>query len=210
MSPAVPRQWPGETFVILGGGPSLTKADVAFCRGKARVIAIKQALHLAPWADVLYFCDRKILEFPGHESEQMRAAVKAFQGLAFTLDHFAHPFATVLQRGHETGLSLDPTRLNTGGNSGYQAVNLAVLLGAAKIVLVGFDMKDRAGVDHWFGSHPWKNRPNYRHFLERWPSLVIPLCVAGVQVVNTTKDSALTCFPYEPLAIALAQREVAA
>lgn len=207
---SVPRQWPGETFVILGGGPSLTKADVAFCRGKARVIAIKQTIHLAPWADVFYFCDRKILEFPGHESALMRERLAAFEGLRFTLDHLAHNDATALQIGDETGLSRNPTMLNTGKNSGYQAVNLAVHLGAAKIVLLGFDMQDRAGVDHWFGCHPWKTRPNYRLFLEYWPTLVAPLKAAGVSIVNATKDSALTCFPYQPLSEALTQQEAAA
>jgi len=46
--PSVPRLWPGETFVCLASGPSLTQADVDYCRGKARVIAIKDVLHLAP------------------------------------------------------------------------------------------------------------------------------------------------------------------
>ena len=45
----VPRLWPGETVAILGGGPSLTPADVDFCRDKARVIAIKEAHRLAPY-----------------------------------------------------------------------------------------------------------------------------------------------------------------
>ena len=209
----VPRCFAGETLVILGGGPSLTRADVAFCRGKARVLAIKQALLVAPWADVFYCCDRKILEYPGgHPGElaqQMLAVLRTFAGLRFTLDHLAHQHATVLRQGDVQGLSLDPTRLNTGQNSGYQAVNLAVLLGAAKIVLVGFDMQPRQGVDHYFGAHPWSTRPNYRLFLEHWPTLVAPLRAAGVTVVNTCADSALTCFPYEPLTHALS-REVAA
>ena len=54
---AVPPIWRGATVVCLGGGPSLTAADAAQCRGRARVIAINDAYRLVPWADLLYFCD---------------------------------------------------------------------------------------------------------------------------------------------------------
>src|SRR6478609_8593286 len=40
---SVPKLWPGETFVVIGGGASLTHEDVAYCRDRARVVAIKEA-----------------------------------------------------------------------------------------------------------------------------------------------------------------------
>jgi hypothetical protein len=41
-------------------------------------------------------------------------------------------------------LSRDARSLAHGGNGGYQAINLAYLAGAARIVLLGYDMKHRA------------------------------------------------------------------
>jgi hypothetical protein len=51
------RLFAGKAIVCLGGGPSLTQAQVDACRGRAHVIAINDAFRLAPWADVLYACD---------------------------------------------------------------------------------------------------------------------------------------------------------
>src|SRR6185436_15127662 len=68
---SVPKLWPNETVVILGGGSSLTTEDVSYVRGKARVIAIKEAgvcaipghVAPAPWADALYAADEKYWRF---------------------------------------------------------------------------------------------------------------------------------------------------
>jgi hypothetical protein len=57
VTPSVPKLCPGGTVVCIGGGPSLTRDDVDYCRGKAFVIAINDAYKLAPWADALYACD---------------------------------------------------------------------------------------------------------------------------------------------------------
>jgi len=37
-------------------------------------------------------------------------------------------------------------------------VNLAVQLGAARILLLGYDMRAVDGKTHWFGEHPWPTR----------------------------------------------------
>ncbi|HCZ48509.1 MAG TPA: hypothetical protein DCZ11_05850, partial [Gammaproteobacteria bacterium] len=49
----------------------------------------------------------------------------------------------------EPGLSASPLRIHQGGNSGYQALNLAVLLGAERVILLGYDMHG----GHWHGRH---------------------------------------------------------
>lgn len=203
----VPRLWPDSTIAILASGPSLTREDVEYCRGKCRTIVIKETVRLAPWADVFYAPDKKFFEYNGWEGTAM---LEGFAGLRFTLDHFVSAdVATYLQIGDKTGLSLDPTTLNTGQDSGYACINLAVLLGATKIVLLGYDMHDDHGRDHWFGSHSWQTRPPYSQMLPFYPSLVEPLRAAGVTVVNATKGSALECWQYQPLAQALLSEALA-
>jgi hypothetical protein len=51
--------WAGETAVLVASGPSLCPSDVDRVRGRARVIAVNDGYRLAPWADVLYACDRR-------------------------------------------------------------------------------------------------------------------------------------------------------
>ena len=46
-----------KTVVCIGRGPSLRPDDIAYCQGKAVVIALNAAWELAPWADVLYAAD---------------------------------------------------------------------------------------------------------------------------------------------------------
>ena len=83
-----------------------------------------------------------------------------------------------------------------GGSSGYQAINLAFLWGAKRIVLLGFDCKPVDGKDHWFGQHPdgLTQRQPYDLWLEHYPQLAHDLKREGVEVINCSRDTALNCF----------------
>lgn len=89
--------------------------------------------------------------------------------------------------------------VGSGGNSGFQALNLAVQFGALRIALVGFDMTDRSGV-HWYGRNRWNraNNPdhsNFRRWITAFDRAAPDLKNMGVEVVNCSPHSALTCFP---------------
>lgn len=199
---SVPRQWPGSTIVCLATGPSLNQADVDACRDRARVIAIKDAYNLAPWADVVYGAGVDQTKWWQRNGKRV---VAAHQGLRFTLDPAAAEWASLLQWGAEQGLSTDPARLALGRNSGYQAINLAVLLGAAKIILLGYDMKRAAGEQENFFVGPTKGPVHrYAEWQPFFRTLLDPLARLGVSVINCTPDSALECFPKMTLAEALA------
>lgn len=200
----VPRLWPGSTVVILGGGSSLTPDDVAFCRGKARVIAIKEAHELAPWADALYACDEKWWRF--------HRGVPAFSGLKFGLEpdpiyrkqYEQWPDIHLLRNTGMEGLERDPSGLKTGQNSGYQAINLAVHLGASRIVLLGFDMWRGPTGQNWFtkpGLHLDSPYPVFLHFFR---TIADPLRAAGVEVINCSRWTMLQVFPQRPLEDVLA------
>lgn len=194
----VPRLWPGEPVVILGGGSSLTAEDVAFCRGKARVIAIKEAHQLAPWAEVLYAADAKWWRFYNGAPD--------FDGLKYSIeqsvdqpptDWSAWPDVRVLRNTGADGLELDPSGLRTGYNSGYQAVNLAYhLAGPTRMILLGFDMwTGPRGEQNWFGAHPNHVPSPYPIFLQAFRGLARPLEAAGVRVLNASRFTVLDTFP---------------
>jgi hypothetical protein len=97
--------------------------------------------------------------------------------------------------------------IGAGGNSGFQALNLAVQFGARKIVLVGFDMTDRSGV-HWYGRNRWpmSNNPadhNFKRWIGAFEKAAPVLGQMGVEVVNASPHSALQCFPKKSIAEAL-------
>jgi hypothetical protein len=204
----VPRLWPESTIVCLGSGPSLTRADVESCRGRAKVIAIKDTVQFAPWADALYCGDEIWWQHYGETT-------RAFAGLRFGLvspheqrwvDLLADLDVHRLLLGSGSGVETDPRRLATGGHSGHQALNLAAHLGARTIVLLGYDMKPTVGGDvHFFGSRAYqsKKRPPYE-WLANFASVLAPFERLGVRVINATRDTALTVFPRVTLEEALA------
>jgi hypothetical protein len=95
----------------------------------------------------------------------------------------------------ERGLENDSTGLRTGRNSGYAAINLAVHLGATRIVLLGYDMRGHKQ-QHFFGQHPPRLRSStpYASFVACFSTLVEPLRQRGVEVLNCTPGSALGMF----------------
>lgn len=201
----VRRLWPESTVVVIGSGPSLTPADVDFCCGRARVIVVNDAYRLAPWADALYACDSRWWHW--------HKGVPDFHGQKYALQERARhacPSLTILRDTGDEGLELNPSGVKTGRNSGYQAINLAVHLGARKIVLLGFDCKPAATGEkrvplrhHFFGEHPHPFAPPYHLMRATFPTLVAPLAAIGVEIVNATASTALDCFPRRSLADAL-------
>lgn len=192
----VPRLWPEATVVVAATGPSLDAADLTWCRNRPGVhlLAVKDAIRLAPWADVLYACDRKWW--------RAHPETAAFSGLKYGLEALPERSdVQILRNTGEIGLELDPTGVKVGRNSGYQAVNVAVHLGARHVVLLGFDMQaDAHGKVRWFGNHPYGGpTPPFITFRERFETMVEPLREAGITVTNCTPHSALEHFPLRPL-----------
>lgn len=95
--------------------------------------------------------------------------------------------------------------LHFGGNSGYQAVNLAFLFGAARIILLGFDMQRTNDQPHFFGKHPYhgdKSTPSkdlLKDWVKKFKVLAKDLEAEQVEVINATRETALTCFKRLPI-----------
>lgn len=194
----VPRAWVGETAVIIAPGPSLTADDVAYCRGKARLIAVKDAIRLVPFADCLYGCDADFWV--------LHKGFPDFHGLKYSLDPgSAVVGAAILRNTGECGLELEPSGLRTGKNSTYQAINLAVHLGVRRIRLLGVDMGHAPhSPKYFYGDRPSGRRPSpYHAFILQFQTLVEPLAELDIEVLNCSRVTALTCFPRVPLHEAL-------
>lgn len=184
----VPRLWPGATVVIIAGGASLTREDVEFCRGKARVVAVNDAYRLAPWADLFYACDARWWDVHFER-------IADLQGLKVTHSADAavrHRLSLIVGRAAQ-GLSFNPTFVHLGNNGGYQALNLVTLMGATRILGLGYDMKGR----HWFGDHPkaCSGPSNFARWIANFETVPPDLARIGATFINCSRDTALTCFP---------------
>lgn len=177
--------------------------DVNLCRDRCdAVIVVNDAYRLAPWADALVAADASW--WHAHDG------VNGFTGEKWSVSHNSWrryqgrwPDVQLLKNTGERGIETDPSGLRTGRNSGYLALNMAVHYGASRIVLVGYDMGHRKGQpQHFFGPHPgaMSQTSPYPMFCEMYESAVAPLKQLGVEVINCSRSTALTCFPRRPLA----------
>jgi hypothetical protein len=200
-----PRCWPDETVALVATGPSLSVGDLARVRGRYKVIAINDAISIAPWAEVLYSSDvRWWRRYQG---------VPNFRGAKFSIGRSRgrrDPIAPyddieVLEHTGIDGLEPLPHGLRSGEHSGYAAINLAVHFGAARLVLLGYDLGLPAiGPSHFFGRHPAglpeTTAPEFARFRAHYASLAVELDTRGIVVVNCAPTTRLEVFPVRPLA----------
>lgn len=87
------------------------------------------------------------------------------------------------------------TSAKQAGNSGAGALFLAQHMGANRIIMLGYDCKEGAdGIRHWHGSHVYglgnaESLPKFKGQFEK-----IGPDLAGIEVINCTRDTVLTCF----------------
>lgn len=204
----VPRLLPnGGTVLVLGSGPSLTQTDVSLTRAHVdAVIAVNDSYKLIPDATVLYAADTRWWGWhKGARTAHTVGAVKypAFIGrLRYCLGRTPFAEVQVLRRGPRQGLTLDPAKVALGMNGVYQSINVAVHLGATRVLLLGLDMHNKHG-SHFFGHHPNQSQPPYALCIQAFQTMVEPLQTAGVEIVNCTPGTAVKAFPRVPLVEAL-------
>jgi hypothetical protein len=187
---ADPRgSWRGEKVACVASGPSLTADDVEQLRGRCKVIVVNTSFRMAPWADALYAMDS-----PWHQHHR-KELEQSFGGQRYGLytTCAAHGAVPMCNKPHFFAAS----------NSGAGAIGLALYLGASRILLLGYDGKPSpAGQVHWHPDHP-KGLSNGKS-MPRWPNAMRQVAsrakVAGVPVVNCSRDTIYDAFPRGSLA----------
>ncbi len=198
--------------------------DVDYVQGKATVIAINDAVRLAPWADVIYSSDKLWMMQHARQLQPLSGLkVRVHNGqdkpTARPIDGKHCPHCRLrlpssgrcwcagmitLRNGGHTGLSHDPEFIVTGDNSGTAAINVAVHLGALRILLLGYDMGTYNGRRHFFDTESQSCSSPFDKFRKLTATMVEPLKSAGIEVLNCSRRTALECFPQMPLREALA------
>jgi hypothetical protein len=195
----VPREWPGCTVIIIAGGPSVLSQDLSLLAGR-RVIAINSAWKTYPQADVLFFADARWWR-------ELDKALE-YKGRVVTTSGVADPRVLRLNKVDPSPISLDPHSLALRRTSVTGAINLAVHLGAAKIVLLGVDGQLLDGTRHNHGiKYPWPLKAgcfdeHAAEFQLVAPSIPIP-------VINASPVSTLDVWPKMSLEQALEEHALA-
>lgn len=167
-------------FILVAPGESLTQAQCEEVRkADAQFIAVCDAYKLFGMPDVLVGTDRAWWD--------ARPEVQDFTCRKFSI-------ATVsgCERIQPNGV------VNSGTNSGALAIWVARMLGATRILLLGYDMQG----SHFFGPHTGKLKntspSRFAVFQSQFEQMKHHL--NGIEVFNVTQGSALKAFPIIPLA----------
>ena len=185
--------WQGEDVFVLGGGPSVNAFPMSRLE-RPKVVGCNNAyLFGESIVDVLVFGDTKWYD---HHKEKL-----AFKS-------FSNPKITNHKKlKNEPGLIWAPREqhgfhrhaLGWNGNTGSAAINVALLLGAGRVLLVGFDMRLNAeGESNW---HPNPlDSPGPVHYTRYMNSMgeSLPMIVdkwPGVEIINLNLHSAMGLFP---------------
>jgi len=93
-------------------------------------------------------------------------------------------------------------------NSGAGAIAAAVQAGASRVMLLGYDCQKTGGRAHWHGDHP--EGLGNAGSMDKWPRQFQRLAdtLRGVEILNCSRETALTCFPRADLETALGRNSL--
>ena len=201
-------EWRGQPAYILGGGPSLREFEFSRISGR-NVIGVNDAFRLGGsvvrmclFGDASWF--HKIKWDLEKASKNMRIV-----SVATSLATLNVPWIQHLARTRR-GLNPSPP-IGYNLSTGAAAVNLAILLGATSIYLLGFDISANNGRTHWHNhNHRPPNLASYARFLRGFDWVHQGLSrFPHVRLYNVTNGgSKLVCFPRIPFADFLRTLEV--
>ena len=194
----IPEQvWKEQDVFIIGGGSSLKYFNWDNLKSEL-TIGCNSAFILG--SEICKICVFGDLPWFGKFEKEL----KAYQGVLFTnvpqLLHSKIPWLWTLPR---KNYGLHKAALGWNGNTGAVAVNLALLLGAKNVFLLGFDMAlDEKGNPNWHDKVISKSKRLYNKKIIskfqrgfRQVAVDVPRVFPGRRIINVTDNSNLDVFP---------------
>ncbi len=186
-----------KNCVIIATGPSVTLEQVRECLlaqqlGRTHLMGISDTYSIfGDNLDHMYSCDPSWWDYHIKWVSGINT-VKWTQdktsAAAYNLRH--------IPGGNGEGLSTKSNFIHFGSNSGFQALNLAYLIGYRRLLLLGYDMRVAEGKKHFFGDHPQPLNRNssYTNFAKRFEPVAKQQEALEFEVINCSPGSALNCF----------------
>ena len=213
----IPKLWLNETVFIIGGGPSLIGQDMCLPPRDGRygleaylhdqhVIGVNSAFYFGDWVDICFFGDAKWYWW--HENE-----LKKFEGVKVTCDIVVNgndrsvrneADIKFIERRFEGGGLSKNGKIKWNSSSGGCAIDLANRLGAERIVLLGYDMRNHGvnteyamlGCRNFMPHCQWtKTKPDpFKDQMKTFNKIKADADSFGIEILNATPNSAVTVF----------------
>lgn len=186
--------WSEEDVYLIGGGASIRGFDFTRLKG-LNTIGCNQAFFLG--ADICNICTFGDFRFWSAFPDDLGN----YGGWVVTNYTAMNPPKWLkFYRRINDGLSVPGSgELAWNGNTGALSVNLALMLGASRVFLLGYDMDMKPEETHWHDRLLENPTPaHYTRFCSSFDSVAhaLPIAYPKAQVINVTNGfSKLMCFP---------------
>ncbi len=195
-----PPPWNAAPAFLAGGGPSLRGFDFERLRGRGHVLGINQAMFDAP-CEAGITVDHVFLRANADRLRTFAAARPLYLVLGNEWARAGLPpieGAVYLRSTSDGALSFDRSFVRRGATSGYAALNVAVLKGARRIVLLGYDYTTFDGRSHYHDAYPWHHRAHdqsWHVWARHYRDAALVCREQGIEVINASPRSKLAYFP---------------
>lgn len=197
------RSFADQVVTIVGGGPSHAEIDIEGLRGRGFIAVNSACRRMRPVAtahDLLFFHDNSW-------AENRPELIEGWPGPAVTSNRLTKArLGDAVRRIDMNDLTwrIAAASDHVGASSGHTAACLAAVMGAARIVLIGFECCAPGGRTHGHGDYTHHDTGIYAdRFLPGWQGLAAAFERLGVEVLNATSGSAIPDFPFVDLDEAL-------
>ena len=205
----VPLMWQGQDVFVIGGGPSLKSFNWNRLVGRVTIgcndayLLGEQVVALSVFGDIRWYNLHKerLAQFKNPKVTCNYRCQGEPEILTLKRDSImvSEEVRGVQFRSRVFGLSSDPEKVCWNSNTGAVAVNIALLAGAKRVILLGFDMKlSEEGQPNWH-PNPLNSGKAQRYliFMKAFDQIAIeqPVKFPEAAILNAGPDSALSSFP---------------
>ncbi len=201
--------WKDQDAYIIGGGPSLKGFDWGLIRGKNTIGCNSAFILGSEIVKINIFADYDWWLRIGSEEGSHYGGMMVGCCPRLKKEKVQTPWLLTMDR-HGDSSGLGTKDLGFNGNTGSLAINLALILGARRVYLLGFDMKvkfedppvgEKFRVNWHNLRHETGSLDSYQRFIKAFSTVArdLPIKFPGCEILNVTDDSDLPHFPKIPL-----------
>jgi len=192
------KQWDGEKIAVIAGGESLKDFDFSKLEG-FKIIAINRSFEEVE-PDIIFATDARLWPWieKGDLGEKVKKRFDETKAIKVWSDIGGVPLPEEIHIAKAIGRPGMSKTVEEGigyaTNSGYGALNLALLLAGpkSKVYLLGYDMKGK----RWYGKYPSDPEEETKEeFAVPFNLHKDEILGFGIDVVNVNPDSKLDIFP---------------
>lgn len=191
-----PPWWDDMPCIVVGTGPSMKGFDFSKLQGLGYILAVKEAVWDLPFADACFGLDLGWMRRKQDDLRKLKMPLylSVPEGGKYHEQHIENAIYIRRLRRADS-FSEDPRYIESGGNSGFGAINLAFLKRAKLIFAFGYDYQ---GAHYCAERYTHLPKDHNRRYLPRWGRafhrVARQMTDSGVKMIVASMHTTIPCF----------------